>query len=263
VTGHCRLCRQRETPLQESHILPKWAYRRASDPAEPPVRVSAGVAFQTSAQLKEHLLCQACENLLSQDEDHVSRLAYQLDGTLPITRKVAVRYLGGTSIRYVSAQELEPRSIARFAASVFWRAHVSTRTEFKTLRLWNPQAEALRRYTLRQAELPANMSLTAAVLVDGDTDDSVHSSTIVPPCTAQRGVDSMHQFVVAGLLFTFYTGTPARSQKPVCLATAAAPSIPLTNWRLVRTMRTVGEQARHARPVGRFARRAGGGITRR
>jgi len=86
VIGDCRLCGATQVPLRESHIVPSWAYRRARDRTSigppDPIRVSEGVVVQTSEQVKERLLCGACEQRLCKDENYVSKLAYQEDGTL-------------------------------------------------------------------------------------------------------------------------------------------------------------------------------------
>jgi hypothetical protein len=264
-TGDCRLCKQIGVDLQESHIIPKWAFRRAGGGNEPPIRITGGVAVQTSQQIREYLLCRSCEGVISKDEDHVSRLAYQTDGTLGLRKLVETRVFADEELRYVSAAELVPHAIARFSASVFWRAHVSTQVEFKGLRLWKSQAEALRRYTRREADLPWGMSLTAGALVgEGDGPADHHSFTIIPPGTVRKGDDSFHQFAVAGLLFNFFTGDSAREQSAICLATGNEPSISLTNWQMIYTLRSATNTILDARPVGRLAKRhPKGGTIRR
>src|ERR1041384_1287530 len=55
-----RFDRHRDVARRESHIIPHWAYRRASDPTAAngstnPVMIQAGLALQTSAQIKERM----------------------------------------------------------------------------------------------------------------------------------------------------------------------------------------------------------------
>ena len=219
VTGDCRLCGARQVPLRDSHILPSWAYRRARDTtnsigAPDPIRVSNGVAVQTSEQMKEYLLCEACEQRLCKDENCVSKLAYQDDGTPGILRVLkpgsvvqAGKRINGLATRAAPISHLDCGAIARFAASVFWRAHVAQKNRSESLRLWNPQAEALRKFVLGESALPNRMCLTLFVAVDGEDFKTVHSSTLATPASAKRGDDSAHQFIISGLVFNLTTGT--------------------------------------------------------
>ena len=67
-TGCCALC-QKEKPLQESHLLPRAAFkivRNYSNPKrEQLIIVREGIAVQSSRQFTCQLLCRECENLLN------------------------------------------------------------------------------------------------------------------------------------------------------------------------------------------------------
>lgn len=154
VIGDCRLCGAVGVPLQDSHIIPKWAYRRARDvsgafPSADPIQIEDGVAVQTSAQMKEYMLCYDCEQLFCRDEDYVASLAFQKDQTLGLAKlileeEVVSFELSGARVRAAPISHLDCQAIARFAASVFWRSHVSRWHRNDGLRLWKEQAEALR-----------------------------------------------------------------------------------------------------------------------
>ena len=128
VIGTCALCLTPGSELRNSHILPKWAYRRIMDQQaiggdRNPVKIHAGKAIQTSEQLVEPLLCTACEGKLSTDEDLVSRLGYQEDDSLGL--KQPYRFEVEPDLFAAPIDLATSRGLARFAASIFWRAPVA------------------------------------------------------------------------------------------------------------------------------------------
>lgn len=268
VIGDCRLCGAVGVPLMDSHIMPKWAYRRTRDATNAtgspdPIRIQDGVALQTSTQITEHMLCEQCEQLFSRDENYVSKLAYQEDQTLGLSQYVredaifskGLRMLAGVRTRSVPISHLDCQAIARFAASVFWRAHVVRTRRIDGLRLWKDQAEALRRYVRGEQRLPDRMCLTLFVPVDGAfTLTGVFSSSLFTPATAVKGDDSAHQFLVPGLVFNLTTGS--HSIPDLCLACGSSPHVMIQHWRSIRVLANAAEMVGAAVPKGRGARAA-------
>ena len=220
--GACRLCLMPDVPLMDSHIMPKWSYRRASDVgASPekrtPIFIKDDVAVQTSFQLREHLLCHQCEGLLGRYEDYVARLAYQLDGSVGLLKVVRSRPITVPETDAASLSGLDVLTMARFAASVFWRAHVFTRRS-GGLQLWNPQAESLRRFVLGERHLPTDTCINVLALAGDASSGSEHHTTTVMPTTAKNGDDGWHQFAIAGLVFDLAMGPSATKIRAICLA---------------------------------------------
>jgi len=265
-TGDCRLCGAANVQLLDGHIIPKWAYRRARGAALPglapdPILIKGGIALQTSSQITEYLMCRTCEQRLGRDEDYVKRLAYQDDGRLGVMGLVdpatVVRPRGnpiGTYVRAFPIQHLDCLAAARFAASVFWRAHVAKRARIDSLFLWNPQAEALRLFVLGEKPLPERLCLTMWAIAEGEELDTVHSRTLATPSTAKKGTDSQHQFIVAGLMFTLTTG--ARSPSSLCLACSPTPHLLIQDWQHIGFLRNLTHAAVSAEPKGRGAKAA-------
>ncbi len=263
--GDCPLCLGKGLELQDSHILPKWTYRRAFDKdrtngSPHPIMVRGGVAVQTSEQISEYMLCWPCEQQLGRDEDYVSRLAYREGGTLGFIDALPVGSIRSSyaedlrmHVRAASIATLDCQAIARFAASVFWRAHVARRPKVQALRLWNPQAEALRRFIRGEAMLPARMCINVIAIVDEDAMTSVHATTTTLPSSGPKGDDSFHQFVAAGLLFNL--GTGGRDTGPLRCVFPKTPAPVATG--LARRIKFVFETAVttvSAPRVGRLAR---------
>ncbi|HEY2903516.1 MAG TPA: hypothetical protein VGL59_23230 [Polyangia bacterium] len=230
--------------LQNSHILPKWTYRRAFDDSRAnglpnPVVVEGDTAIQTSRENKEPMLCRDCEQRLSPDENYVSRIAYQDDGSLGLTRMMTSTPMlklqlpdGRGHFRAAKIESLDGPAIARFAASVFWRAHVATRQKVDSLKLWNPQAEALRLFIRGEAPLPPRSCFSLVVTVDGEQLTSVHSTTSSVPASGRRGHDGFHQFIAAGLLFNLSLGNVALPE--ICLVCSPVPHVIFQDWRQIR-----------------------------
>ena len=109
VTGDCCLCHAQGITLRPSRVLPLWAY-----PGVP--------------QIQEPLHCDHCEARLSRDADYVSRLAYRGDH-MGLLEHVVPSAGPREDLRAASLRGFNAPAMARFAASVFWRAHVSTRPE--------------------------------------------------------------------------------------------------------------------------------------
>lgn len=265
--GDCKLCHAVNVPLLDGHIIPKWAYRRARGAALPglapdPVLIKGGVARQTSSQITEYLMCQSCEQRLGRDEDYVKRLAHQDDGTLGVMGLVdpatAVRPRGnpiGTYVRAFPIKHLDCLAVARFAASVFWRAHVAKRARISSLFLWNPQAEALRLFVLGEKPLPERLCLIMWAIAEGEELDTVHSRTLATPSTAKKGTDSQHQFIVAGLMFTLTTGARSGGSS-LCLACSSTPHLLIQDWQHIDFLRKLTQATQAAVPKGRGAKAA-------
>lgn len=95
MLGTCRLCLN-ESDLQDSHILPKWAYARDEAYSNPnPVILSDGIARQHSKQHQEHMLCSACEQAFSRREAYVASVTCQRNEQAPLlwSRRQRCRWL--------------------------------------------------------------------------------------------------------------------------------------------------------------------------
>ena len=266
VVGNCRLCGATAVELRDSHIIPKWAYRRVRDStgtigAPDPIQIADGVAVQTSTQLKEYMLCGGCELRLCRDEDYVSKLAVRDDGTHGLLESLPAGAVFATGpqvhetppLRAASISHLDRAAIARFAASIFWRAHASRTHRFNELRLWSAQGEALRRFLLGD-RLPPTMCLSLFVPVDGIDLKSVHWPVVSTPGTGRKGDNSAHGFLIAGLFFNLTTGSLSVPQE--CLECGEAPHAIIAHWRSIPFIVNTAGMALAAEPKGKGARAA-------
>src|SRR4051794_12828304 len=93
MLGTCRLC-SCHAELRDSHILPRWVFRRIIrfGPDPQPILIEDGTRRSTGKQDSEFLLCDVCEQRFGNWENHVSRLALQPDGRSPAFELVSIRY---------------------------------------------------------------------------------------------------------------------------------------------------------------------------
>ena len=129
--GACKLCGA-SGRLIDSHIIPKWAYRRAlrlyGGMAGPNlVQMKHGRAMLLPTQLKEYLLCEdPCEKRTKRLADYACKISVQGDDRFPALE--TIRFLCGRPDAAVcDTSTLDVSTFVRFAVSVIWRASVSTK----------------------------------------------------------------------------------------------------------------------------------------
>src|SRR5262245_47790979 len=80
MIGLCKLCQSSGVELQDSHLMPKAAYRliTKSQGNQPPVVVQRGGTLMTNDQVRGHVFCKTCEGLFSKNgEDWAMKHCYR------------------------------------------------------------------------------------------------------------------------------------------------------------------------------------------
>lgn len=217
MLGTCGLCQRTDVDLQDSHVLPKWTYRRVRDPssAKPdPVHVAGGRAFQSSRQEKKHFLCSPCEGLLSPSEKVVAELAVQPDDTFPFESRIGRAHgqiSAGMELVETTHSMREP--LAFFALSVLWRSDVMV----KWIDLGPRYRETIRTYLLGIAAFPDNIYVVLSALrrAPGSFD---LDKMVTSPVTHRFPHYRLHMFNVCGLEFLVAVGQTAPSWvRELCL----------------------------------------------
>ena len=225
VLGNCRLCHRPDVELQESHIIPKWAYKRMRAGGPPsstnPVVITDGKAVQISNQITEHMLCASCEQMISRAEKYVATLAYGNDGEpvplnmLGISTKVAD---SAVDSEYVSIASLNTKMIVYFASSVVWRAFVAHRRDTGKPQLGQRYQEELRSYLCGSASFPKNARLVMGILVQIANAQNPRHNIVSFPFTVRDGGYHRHRFYICGLYFELCIGSQRpRYLESICL----------------------------------------------
>ena len=205
MLGTCRLCAKSPVELKRSHILPKWAYRRARNVANSdPALVRHGIAKQTSWQWQEYLLCGDCEDKLSVREKYVAELCYDEHGVCPLFSEIGVTPGSqGAEVRRAALDRVDRQALRMFGASVVWRSHVSGASDRVSLGVYG---EEFRRFLNGDASFPGAARLALWLLDHSDKSRDDARNLVIFPVTARYRTCHVHLFYAHGLCFEIYVG---------------------------------------------------------
>ena len=176
-TGTCALCGTLGK-LHDSHFLPKSVYRllrRSSNGNLSPVLMSRRISIQSDYQMKQPLLCSACERRFSENgENYVVPLLNNGRGFPLLDRlKLALPlYTTATNTAFVCpAVGLSGENIGYFGLSILWRAAVRPWRMFDgdatSVTLDPAHLELVRRYLAGETAFPDDsLAVTATVATD-------------------------------------------------------------------------------------------------
>lgn len=205
--GTCALCDQSNAEIQDSHIIPRWAYERTvsyqPEVNTNPVVVTGGTAVETSEQVKKYLLCKCCEDRIGKTENYVAKIAVQEDNGFPALGKVAIIWKPDPSFCVADANLLECSKLINFAASVLWRADIAQIEPIVDLGSFRDQ---LKQYLLEKGNFPNKARMVLQLLAPTDGTSKIHHSVVFPVTVSYDGYDT-HSFLIHGLRFTLYCGS--------------------------------------------------------
>ena len=140
---HCALCMSDVPKLCRSHIIPEFFYKKIYDDKHRfqvfSHRQNGPVLPEQQKGLREHLLCAACEGLLSGWEDHAKRAMF---GGV----ELGYRDLGD-DMEYIG---LDYTKFKLFQMSMLWRMSVASKPGFDNVQLGARHTERLRAMLLAQ-----------------------------------------------------------------------------------------------------------------
>lgn len=197
----CALC-QKDAELQDSHLIPKWAFRRILDTdqagAEAPVYISGGSAILRNKQPTKYLLCTDCEQRFSKRENYVARLTELDNGQIRMFRDITRQDTPNASLASLN-DGIDVDQIAYFAASVLWRGCVMT-GDCKL----GPYEPNFRQYLLGAARFPPEATISVG-LFEPSTNVDARGWVSVPTST-KTNIGWLHGFLLAGLIFRCWVG---------------------------------------------------------
>lgn len=203
VIGICKFCDEIAT-LRDSHIIPKWAYKRITSDDGPrprqPILVEFDVATITNKQFTEHLLCDSCEQRFGAWENTLSQLLVQGDGAFPWLDLVAPKRTTGAA----DSAAVDANAVAKFACSVFWRASVTRKLSVR-LRL-GPYEDSIRRYLRNEESFPDAATLIVSLGLSSKEGLPSLARFILMPQSKRDGGCHIHAFAMCGALFYLVVG---------------------------------------------------------
>lgn len=212
-TGTCRLCLQMRV-LKDSHLIPRYLYTglRTPDRKNPhPVRLDPNFEGTSSRQIKDYLLCGACEDLFNKNgETWMSQNGFRAPGEFKLQQamKRTVPLLVIPEAKILPGDlALTPDALAKltyFATSVFWRAaaqpwkisgHLQVRVEL------GEYEQNLRLYLLGKAQFPKNVAMWCHV-----SPAERPMGGLVAPYRKHKSTHHQFHFAIPGVAFDLFVG---------------------------------------------------------
>jgi hypothetical protein len=233
--GTCKLCLQ-VGDLQDSHFIPAAMYdyiRKPSAKNPNPVIMTPRVTATTSKQMKNHLLCAHCEDLLNNNGE-MEILKWVWNGEqFPLADFLAATPPYSTSQEFLvysgAALGLDTEKFAYFAISLLWRAAVHQWDlpfggKTTVLDLGELQ-EPIRLYLLGKAAIPDDVAILLTVCIDPGSIGSFYTPSRIPNIPTRA-----FGLLTLGIIFTVHIGRDMEpSARWVCCVKARERPIVVRN----------------------------------
>jgi len=207
-TGKCAMCLL-EKPLVLSHLIPQAVYDYCRKPGISPVRVGDGVIMHSDRQLKDHLLCSDCEDILNKGgESWVNPRLATLEKTFPLYDLLMASHAAFSDdkggIYYAAANpEFSVEKITHFTLGIFWKAAVHSWSGSKNDPMidLSKYADTIRTWLQGETAFPRDVTLVVTLLKP-DTAFIVLQQPVETKANAWR----TFLFYVPGVLFALHVG---------------------------------------------------------
>lgn len=266
VPGVCKLCLE-EKGLKKSHILPAWSFAGLRGDNDPAILYSRkfgktiGEVRASNYEIRERMLCETCETLMSKWEGCVRNLAY-INGKTGILERIGSDVIRGAGhgderCYMFSASHLEFEKIAQFGVSVIWRAAVAQRRDTGKPRLGPKYEEVIRLYLTGESAFPESAGLMVAVMDDPEKGEpDLRRISSFPTTVRSGGGFHYHSFLTCGILFHMAVGKllPKKEQANCIIHCLRNPVLVIPGYKM-GVAKILGPMVAEAQPVGRLARR--------
>ncbi len=199
--GTCKLCLRSGVELQDSHIVPRWPYKRVLREHRGLVQLRERNVIASHKQLSEHLLCADCEQLFGTTERAVGDLLAGRPGDTMLARSL------GPSVARTDQFDIRPvpasvaATLSRFCAIMVWRASVSSKASH--CKLGSRYEEEFRSYLAPPGAAYPSRASCFVWLHGGNILNGAFGS----PVTNRSGTGHFHRFPLCGLEFLLFVGS--------------------------------------------------------
>ena len=193
--GKCKLCGSQGT-LRDSHILPEFVYRPSYDSNHTAVLldIERQKRGKTQKGFTERLLCAGCESLFSGWETYFAKVWFHS------TKRLRPASL---SADLVTIRGLDYVRFKLFHLSLIWRAGVSTRNEFKNVKLGAQEAKLRIRLLAQEPGGPDDYPFFGLALRDPTTGGFQDKILKAPDATRING-HRVYTLVFGGVLWHYW-----------------------------------------------------------
>lgn len=201
MVGTCALC-EKNADLQDSQLIPKWAYRRVCDvdpvDAKAPVHIADGNAFLSNKQTTKYLLCTDCEQRFSKCEDYVARLTELDNGQIKLFSNIT-RLDTPKKVLASLNEDVDGDQIAYFATSIMWRGCVMN----GGCKL-GPYEPKFRQYLLGATRFPPEAAISVGLFEQSLNIDA--RGWVSEPASTKTNMGWLHGFLIAGFAVRCWVG---------------------------------------------------------
>jgi hypothetical protein len=258
--GKCPMCLRLDEDLQDSHYLPKSAYKgfRATSLKNPnPIVVNPERMDQSSWQVHDYLLCRDCEQDLNKNGENwvIPMLAGASGFPFFDLIKIEIPALSEPDFNVYACSKISGiawNKLAHFGVGMFWKGAVHTWSGCPKINL-GKYVEEIRKYLRNEAPFPRNVALIVQVVASEE-----------PPWTARPPIDTqahpyhLFNFYLRGIDFTLAVGKQIPEHlRHLCLfANPVHPVIASAGVGLeeLKLMKGLVERSKPSRKLAEFLR---------
>jgi hypothetical protein len=210
-----------EKALRKSHIIPEFIYSSLYDEKHRFHEISTDKNKKNKLPQKgvrEPLLCNDCEQLLSKHETYASLV---LNGGYSLKAR--------NEGRLVYLEGLEYSKFKLFALSILWRAGVSNLDFFSQVKL-GVHEEILRKMVLHNE--PGEEHIYPFILSPIVHENLVQEALIVKPTKTRMGNHHAYRFVFGGIAWIFVVSSHEAPKEVISASISKEGNITMLPWAL-------------------------------
>jgi hypothetical protein len=203
----CRLCKEKKDLIKKSHIMSEFLHKemydenhklRAFDPKEF-LKSNPRISKPASGTYEGALLCKECDNqVIGKYESYSSKL---INGKLGEKEKIHCNYSKTIEgITLLELSDLNYSNLKLFLLSLLWRAHISSRDEYKEVEL-GPYADKIEKAILNEDPSSDNDIIITITKLDLDAG---FSTFIGQPRKHKIESTTSYSIIINGYIIVFY-----------------------------------------------------------
>ncbi len=144
--GKCKLCNLNKKLCDHSHIIPNHTYKILKDENKKLMFLESGkICKRQTGEFEGGILCQTCENILSDYESYGNKLIFE-NKINNIQREI--KKIGDREILEIKGGGYDYQKFKLYLLSILWRSSISSRSFFKNVNLGHENNEILRNMIL-------------------------------------------------------------------------------------------------------------------
>ncbi len=191
----CKLCGQLK-PLQDSHIMPEFVFRPAYDATHTAIKIDMEREKKAKQQkgFTERLLCKSCEGIFSKWENYFSRIWFhKIQRLRPVHLNDEIIRIPG--IDYVAFK--------LFHLSIIWRSGISSRSEFKNVRLGTQEIRLRKLLKAQDPGDPDEYPMMGLALREPDTKTFYDRLLRAPEVSRYNGYH-VYSYLFGGVTWAYF-----------------------------------------------------------